>query len=133
MVTGVLGTLSALYLLLIICLGKRIELAVAIMKTASMFVADNISSLLIPPLSFLALIGYFLWWITVALYLYSVGTVSHVPGSLPFGTFDHSPLMLKMLYVHGFALLWKLSFILAASDFILVSATTLWYFSRGAG
>jgi hypothetical protein len=55
-----------------------------------MFVSENMSSILIPPISFLVVLGYICWWVTVALYLYTIGKPSHEKHALPFSTFEHS-------------------------------------------
>jgi len=60
-------------------LASKIKLAVGIMKTAALFVADNISSLLLPIVVFVVCFLYLLYWIGVSLMLYSIGTVSTAP------------------------------------------------------
>ena len=71
----------------VVCFCSRIKLAVGILKAAGEFVKDNVSVLFIPPLTFLIFAIYFIYWLTVAIYLYSSGTLNTQPHQLPFAQF----------------------------------------------
>jgi hypothetical protein len=64
---------------------RRLSLAVAITKTATLFMVDNLSALLMPILVFFILLAFMVYWIGVALLIYSIGDVSKLPNQLPYG------------------------------------------------
>lgn len=88
------------------------------------------SSALVPPINFLCIMLFIVYWLLVAIYLYSVGEVVKKPKSLPFGTFQHSKTVKYMAFYHLFALLWILAFLMAAADFILSAACAFWYHKK---
>lgn len=110
---------------------KRIRLVIAIMKTCSIFISDNVSCLLLPLVHFITTMGVLALWISSTIYLYSLGTVSHSAFSLPFAAFHHSYGIAFMGFFHLFCLFWLLNFLKATLQFLLVSATALWYFQFG--
>lgn len=55
---------------------ERIRLAIAIIKTASMFVRDVKSAMLVPGLFFIKLMGFYAVWIVGFIYIYALGTPS---------------------------------------------------------
>jgi choline transporter-like protein 2/4/5 len=79
-----LWVVGAISLLVILCLIKRIKLAVAIMKTASDFTRSVWEVLLVPLVMFLLAGAVFTFWMFVTLYLYSSGEVTR-RGETPFG------------------------------------------------
>lgn len=116
------------------CLYSRIKLAIAIVKTAAMFVGENFSSLLVPLVIFLLIFIQFIWFIVPGIYLYSIGEVKKDEDSmLPFSSFEHDNLTTGFICIHTFFLLWGLAFLVASADFILGSATAIWYFQKGTG
>jgi len=60
-------------------------LAIAILKTAGDFVEENKSILLLPLVTVIILLIYILYWISISGYLYSCGSITTKPHSLPFG------------------------------------------------
>ena len=64
---------------------SKIKLAVAIIKTASIFVKDEILITLLPIFTALFTIGLWIWWIITAVYIYSTGTITS-SNSLPFAS-----------------------------------------------
>lgn len=63
-------------LLAIVWQYKKLNLAVAITKTSSLFIQDNPSAIFLPVIVFLIVLVYILYWIGVALLIYSIGTVN---------------------------------------------------------
>jgi choline transporter-like protein 2/4/5 len=68
-----------------LCVFSKIKLAVAIIKTASIFVKDEILITLLPIFTALFTIGLWIWWIITAVYIYSTGTITS-SSSLPFAS-----------------------------------------------
>jgi hypothetical protein len=124
----VFSLLAALLMILTICHLRRIRLVIAIMKTCSIFIADNMSSLLLPILdillSFLVLFTYLLSVIN----LYSIGHLEHYPKTLPFAAFHHTSYIWLLIITGILGLYWLLALLVGALQFIIVSATALWYF-----
>ena len=65
--------IGAIIILVVICLHRRIELAVAIMKTASSFIGDTWTVMLVPLVMFLFTVAFISYWILSLIYLYSAG------------------------------------------------------------
>lgn len=118
------GILFALF----ICLREKIVLAVVTLKVATAFIFDNITIFFIPIGMVIACIGYFLYWLGVAIYLYSCGTISNKEKSLPFGQFEFDEKMTYFGYAHLFALLWNMALIVASSQFIEGGVASLWFY-----
>lgn len=66
---------GGLVLLMLVCMRDRIELAIAIMKSASLFIKDTWTVLLIPIILFLVTCVFTVFWILAVMYLYSSGDI----------------------------------------------------------
>lgn len=77
--------LAGIAILIICCMRSRIRLCIAIIKCSARFVSDTKSILIVPVIFFILTFGYVVYWLVVACYLYSSGTISDKPHSLPFG------------------------------------------------
>lgn len=64
------------------------------------------------------------------MFLYSCGTVSTEPHTLPFGAFDFDKSVKELAWVHLFGLFWWAAFLAASSSFIVIGATCFWYFAE---
>lgn len=72
------GAISAwfvgfVYFILIACCWNNIKLGAAILEAASHFVTQNLRILLVPLTSFFLFVLYMAYWITTAVFLYSIG------------------------------------------------------------
>ena len=85
---------------------------------------------MIPPVNFICILLFLVFWLMVSIFLYSVGDVVKKPKSLPFGTFVHSKTVKYLAYYLIFALFWIMAFLMAAADFILSTATGFWYHKK---
>jgi len=72
----VFTSITVLLIVVIVWMRQRIKLAVAITKTAALFVEDNISALFLPIGTFVAILLFLLYWLAVSLLMYTIGTVS---------------------------------------------------------
>jgi len=115
-----------------LCLFNRIRLAIAIIKAASDFVKDTWAVFLVPPMAILVLVAFYIYWGITSVYLASCGDTSQIK-STPFGTFSYDEDLQRLLIYHLFGLLWFNAFVIAGVQFIIASATCLWYFSQGTG
>lgn len=104
--------LAALFLLIILCLCKRIRLGIAIYKTTALFMRQNCSVIFVP-LIFLLLIAVWIgFWLVGALFLFSVG--DPVPRSdVTFvSTIEWSKETRYFFLYNLFALLWVNAFLI---------------------
>jgi hypothetical protein len=103
---------------------------IIILKCAGHFVGDVWYAVIVPPIFYVFILMFFTWWCTIAVYLYTSGTID-TTSSLPFGQFKHSKNTYYMFYFFVFGGLWGFAMLLAVQYFILASATCSWYFNFG--
>lgn len=121
--------LAGLAVLLIICMRKRIELAVAIMKSASLFIGDVWQVLLVPIVMFLISVLTFVFWVLALTYLYSSGEVEQKDkySSMVHIKFDDR--LRNAFWFEFLGILWINSFKVAFTEFIIATACCVWYFN----
>lgn len=66
--------IAGLVTLIILCFASDIAVAVSVIKTASLYVAQHPLVILIPILTLLAVFAFIIFWIITSLYLYTIGT-----------------------------------------------------------
>ncbi len=84
------------------------------MEAASEFVQDVPQSIFVPPIIFIFMAGFFIYWFIITLYLYSSGEWSQ-RDQLPFGQMKWNTYIRELLFYHLFALRWNISFLMAFS------------------
>jgi len=107
----------------------KIELAISILKCASEFV-DNVTSILVTPLIFLTLtLLFYLFWIFGAAYVVGLNEITR-DDSGPFAqiTWSNSTITMSLYFLFG--LFWNHAFLAGMSQFVIISACCIWYFSR---
>lgn len=67
---------------------KKIKLAIAIIKTATLYIRDVFLVMLVPPIFSLIVAGWWVFWIIAAIYVYSVGEITKSVDT-PFATVKH--------------------------------------------
>jgi len=107
---------------------KRIELAVAIMKSASLFIADVWESLLVPVVMFLISLVTITFWVIALVYLYSSGTVEKKDkySAMAHVKFDQN--LRSAFWFEFLGILWIDAFKVAMTEFIIACACCIWYF-----
>lgn len=73
------GVLAVVLTVLTACHLRRIRLVIAIMKTCSIFIADNLWSLALPVVDLALSLGVISLWVVSSVYLYSLGHLDHRP------------------------------------------------------
>jgi solute carrier family 44 (choline transporter-like protein), member 2/4/5 len=111
------------------CYMRTIELCIAVLKSAALFMQNNFSIIFVPVVMALILIGYFIWWMFVLVHVWSVGTYTKRTG-LPIGQVSWTSQTRAFVYIHMFSLLWNGCFILYYGQFVIILATCLWYFDH---
>lgn len=114
----------------VICAFNRIRIAVAIVKTASLFINDVKSVLLVPPFFILLFAFFWAFWISAALFLYSIGEVDPKE-HIPVASIKWDQNTRRMIFYFIFAGLWANAFISALNQFVIASACCIWYFAQG--
>lgn len=66
---------------------NKIRLAIAVIKTATLFVKDNFSIILVPPVIAVALAILWVWWIISVIYIVALGDIKG-SGSTPFASVE---------------------------------------------
>ena len=120
---------ALLFLIIVICLRKRIELAIAIMKSATMFINDVWSSLLVPVIMFFISVGVFAFWILALVYLYSSGTLKHQDNASAVAKIEFDTRLKNALWFEFLGIIWIDCFKVALIQFIISFACCVWYFT----
>ncbi|KRW98719.1 hypothetical protein PPERSA_00307 [Pseudocohnilembus persalinus] len=118
-----------------LCLGYAIiymlKISPQFAKFASVNVINTTPYIIYLPIVFFAVIYfYFLYWVSIATNLYSCGTVSQEPKTLPFGQFDFDSSIRSFAFMHIISLIWNSTFFIGACQFIILGSATLYYFQR---
>lgn len=123
---GAAGVFAALTL----CCLSRIRLAVAIMKVTSQFIYRTPSTLLLPIIFFVLVLGWLLFWVFLAVYITSVGSPAPRDPPLQFlTTMVWSKQTQYIFLYHLFGGLWVNAFLIGCFQFIIAAACCTWYFS----
>jgi len=108
---------------------SRIQLGIAIIKTASSFVRDTPSIFIVPIIMSIILVGFYIFWILGFTYIYSVGTWSRRSVEIPTGTCTRDKKANAFIWYWIFVGIWINAFFQAISEFVIASATCIWYFA----
>lgn len=128
----VIWAIAGVSLIGLLCMWKNIKLAIAIIKTATLYVIDTPLSMLVPPFFAIAIAVWWGVWIFGFVHIYSWGTFKKSPTTI-FGSVTHDEKTFIYIWVYIFIGLWVSAFILAVNTFVLASSTCIWYFSQGPG
>eukprot|EP00920_Eleutheroschizon_duboscqi_P017713 GHVT01042350.1.p1 GENE.GHVT01042350.1~~GHVT01042350.1.p1 ORF type:complete len:703 (-),score=33.09 GHVT01042350.1:972-3080(-) len=142
--------LDGIFLLIVICMMRKIREGVAVVKTAALFIYNAPSVLLVPLITLILTAAYFTIWIIVGMYLVSSVDLSTVIqghmadlGVLDTnstadsstndptiqGRIDFDPTAQGLLAFHFFMLLWTCAFLVALNQIIIAGSVAAWYFS----
>lgn len=124
----VIWVLCFIYLVLICCCWRNIQLAAAIMQAASDFVRNTTRIFFVPGVFFLIIGVWVVFWVISAIWVFSVGDVEKRDG-LPIGEVKWSTTTRYVWIYHLFGLLWVSAFIMACAQFLISVVAALWYFS----
>jgi hypothetical protein len=118
----VIGVLSFFGLL---CYFNRIRMAIAVIKSAALFVMEVPSIMLVPPVFTVLVMGYWGLWIIAFFYIYAMGDVKG-SGSTPLATVEWNDNIRYYLIYHLFYGLWTNALLQAFSAFIIASSCCIW-------
>ena len=100
-------------ILAFLCLYHKIKLAIAVLKTASKYVGDVKTSVLVPVFNIIILVIFWAFWVVGLLYIYSVGSgqcPTSLTGPFTFNVNRDSKTTYMVIYFL-FGGLWKNAFI----------------------
>lgn len=90
---------------------RTIELCIAVLKSAALFMANNFMIIFVPVVMAIILVFYAVFWAWVMIHVWSIGT--YTKGSLlPVGEVHWASQTRAFVYIHMFSLLWNGCFIL---------------------
>ncbi len=118
---------GGVFVLYILYICRRIRLAVAILKSATLFIVQVKTALLLPPLFFLFAVGLYIYWLLATLSIFSSGDISSDSTVFPDANMDQTAR--NLYYFHFFGILWINAFLSALLEFTLASSVAIWYFS----
>ena len=58
-----------------LCMFNKIRLAIAIIKTAAVFLKDQFLIVLVPPATAVFVSALWVWWLLTAVFIYATGTI----------------------------------------------------------
>jgi hypothetical protein len=126
---GLFG-LAALEFLCVCCCWSAIKLAIAVQKTTSQYVSQNLRIQLLPLFSWVLLGVWIIIWTFAVVHIWSIGDVTQRAAPLSFMT----EIMWEentryMLLYQLFGLFWIAAFINGLCQFIIAASACMWYFS----
>ena len=124
--------LAAIYVLVLLCLWKSLQISLAVLEAASDFVASNMRVVLVPVVFFIINIAAFCCWIAGVVCVFSVGDIDNGPAGTQYKTVKWNQTTRGAMYFMLFGILWILAFLIACSQFVIIGACSTWYFSHGS-
>jgi len=129
--SGIVYGIAGVYFLYILCMCNRIRLAVAIMKAGTLYIRDVWYAMLVPPVFFLVIIAFYIWWVLAVLWIYSSGDIKQ-HGDTAFAEAEWNNDTRNAFYFEFFGILWINAILIALCEFILAGSVCIWYFSSGS-
>jgi hypothetical protein len=68
--------LSALYVIVVLCITTNIRVSIAVLKASASFLTDNLSAVFVPVYALIFFLIFLTYWVVSALFLFSVGAVT---------------------------------------------------------
>jgi choline transporter-like protein 2/4/5 len=128
---------SVLMFLFTLVIFPRLRIAIKVLQVASKAIIATPSVVLFPLTTFVALVILIVYWLFVAVYLYSSGDVSATTDESGEMTTGYAMVLDEtlqyMLVYHFFGLLWGMQFIIAFGQLVIAGAISDFYWTRGEG
>ena len=109
---------------------KTIELCIAVLKSAAIFVREHFTVVLVPIIFAIVLFGYLMFALFVLLFLWSIGTVTKRQG-LPLGQVNWDVNIRRLIWVHLYSIILNGCVILYYAQFMIIGGASIWYFNNG--
>jgi hypothetical protein len=127
-----LGVLALVLLCMVICLCKKIRIAIGIVKEACEAVTSMPLIVLFPLVQYAVLLVFICYWVVVAGYMASTGKVTSSTdsdtGVTTYG-YELEEDMTNALLYHFFGLLWNMAFLRHFTILVIAGAVGSWYWT----
>lgn len=117
-----------LFFLIVLFMYRRIQLAIAIMKSGAIFLKDVPSIIFVPIIMFLLSVAFFIYWVLAIIYIYSSGDLKKTNSVVARISWDDSTR--NSLYFEIVGIIWISSMKIALTQFIIACTVCIWYFNR---
>lgn len=121
--------LIGIFALTVMCLYKSIKVSIAVLKTASNVITNNVRVTIVPIFSALVITFWLSCWITHFTLLMSTGKIKQPTKGSQLKEIELSKDQKYMVYFQIFMLFWVFEFIQALFNYALIVGTCIWYFS----
>ncbi len=122
-------TVGAIFSLLVLCLFNSIRVATAVMKTSAVFIVRNLRTILVPLFAFVFTALFLTFWVIDAAYLASSGEIKASTGGTQWRQLVWDDTLRYFVIYLFFGLLWILAMTIAVTQFIVIVAACVWYFT----
>lgn len=141
----VTAVMTFIFIFIVIAIRDRIRIAVGVIREAGRALTDMKTLLLLPVIVFFCGMAFMVWWISVSLWIFSVGTFTATPipteikdanvdmaygNQTTYENFDWNEELKDAFAIHFFSLLWNIQFMIYFVYMVSSSAVADWYFSR---
>jgi len=129
---GIFGAAGLVLLCMVICLCKKIRIAIGIVKESCEAVSAMPLIVLFPLLQYLVLLCFIMYWVVVAGYMASTGTVTQstdVETGSTLYNIEFTDDMTNALLYHFFGLLWNMAFLRHFTICVIAGAVGGWYWT----
>jgi Plasma-membrane choline transporter len=120
---------AGIYALCVLCLYTSIQIAVAVMKTSAIFISQNMRTILVPFGAFIFTAAFVAFWVVDAAYLSSSGEIVAVTGGTQYRKLEWDNTLRYFAVYLFFALLWVAAMVIACTQYIIIVAVCVWYFT----
>jgi hypothetical protein len=113
----------------ICCTCSALRVAIGVIQASADFITDTKRILVVPVIGFVVVISWYTLWIVIACFIYTIGDIEGTDSGGKRVQWDDTTR--RVWYYHFFGLFWINSFIDAFFSFVIIVATSTWYFSHG--
>uniref|UniRef100_A0A7S3I6Z9 Choline transporter-like protein n=1 Tax=Favella ehrenbergii TaxID=182087 RepID=A0A7S3I6Z9_9SPIT len=128
-ITWLSWIMAGIYYIVIACNFQSLRLAVAVISTASSFVADSKRLLLVPLLYFVLAIAASVLFLCGLVCVSSIGDITAGSAALQTKDIIWTTSTEYIFYGMVFGFCWVLAFIMAMNEFVTIVAAITWYYS----
>lgn len=127
----VLFCMTGLFVLMVLCMWRNIQVSIGVLKTSAVIVMRNIQTLIIPFVSLFVILGYIGAWLVGLGYLISCANITQPKdgSQLKSITLNGKDELKWQIAVYVFGLFWVSELLSAIFMYSLIVAICTWYFS----
>lgn len=120
---------TAVFIFFLVFMFRRIQLAIAIMESATLFLDDVPSVMFVPSCVFVASFGVYIYWALALVFIYSSGSIQNNDPS-SYAKYEWDETTRNSFYFVFLSILWINAFKVAFTQFVIASVATYWYFDH---